>query len=283
MPTILDILKKGTEYLEKHGVEEPRLNMQHLIAHALRCDRMQLYLDFDKPLDEPQLELLRDLTRKRSKGEPLQHLLGTVEFCGQDFKTDSRALIPRPETEELAEKLSEMDWPEGLSILDIGCGSGVLGISLAKSLESRRPKLALADVSAEALTLAKENAEKVLISISEVTFYESDLFDQVEGTYDLIAANLPYIPQAEAPSLSREVLQDPPLALYGGEVGTEIYLQFLEEAPPYLNTGGRIGIEFGIGQAEELRIAAEDAGFEKVVIRKDLSGHERFLFASKSA
>ncbi len=283
MSTILDTLKKGTEYLEKYGIEEPRLNMEHLVAHALRCQRMQIYLDFDKPLDEPQLELLRDLVRKRSKGEPLQHLLGSVEFCGFEFKTDGRALIPRPETEELAEKLSEMEWNSGLRILDLGCGSGVLGLSLAKLLKSKEVHLTLADISEDALTLARENAEPVLgDDAGNVQFLQSDLFESVEGHFDLIAANLPYIPQTDAPTLSREVLRDPPIALYGGESGTELILRFLNEAGDYLNNSGRIGIEYGIGQAEELRIAAEDAGFEDVIIRKDLSGHERFLFASKS-
>src|SRR6056300_616340 len=105
MATILDTLKKGTEYLEKYEVEDARLNMEHLIAHVLKIDRMQLYLDFDRPIPETALESLRQLTKLRSKGEPLQHILGCVEFCDLEFKSDARALVPRPETEEMVSLL----------------------------------------------------------------------------------------------------------------------------------------------------------------------------------
>ena len=106
MATILDTLKKGSEYLQRHGVDEARLNMELLLAHVLKVDRMRLYLDFDKQLSESHLDSLRELTKRRSRGEPVQHLLGTVEFCDLDFLTDARALIPRPETEELAWRVS---------------------------------------------------------------------------------------------------------------------------------------------------------------------------------
>lgn len=279
MATILDTLKKGTEYLQKYGVDEARLNMEHLIAHVLEVERMQLYLDFDRPLDEPALESLRDLTKRRSRGEPLQHLLGTVEFLDNEFKTDGRALIPRPETEELASILSGRSWPEGISILDMGCGSGVIGLSLAKAMSDRNPSLFLADVSADALTLAQENSDSLDTS---TTLIESDLFSAVDGKFDLIVANLPYIPNAEETTLSREVQNDPALALYGGELGTEVIERFLKEAPNYLNPSGSIALEFGIDQAARLRQCAGDSGFSNIEIQSDLSGIERFLFASIS-
>ena len=279
MATILDTLKKGTEYLQKYQVDEARLNMEHLIAHVLKVDRMQLYLDFDRPLDEVELVSLRDLTKRRSRGEPLQHLLGTVEFFDNEFKTDARALIPRPETEELTSILAGKNWPDGVSILDMGCGSGVIGLSLAAALTEKSPSLLLADVSPDALALAWENSD--LLGTS-ATFVESDLFSAVDGQFDLIVANLPYIPNAEETNLSREVQRDPSLALYGGELGTEVIERFLEKAPDFLKPSGAIALEFGIGQASQLRLIAGKAGFSDVEIRSDLSGIERFLFSSIS-
>ena len=285
MATILDTLKKGTEYLEKYGIEEARLNMEHLIAHVLKVDRMQLYLDFDRPLDEEALSSLRELTKERSRGKPLQHLLGTIEFSGFEFTIDNRALIPRPETEELVEKILAQGWDEETSelrILDMGCGSGVLGLTLFHKLADQEPEVVLSDISTEALSLAQENARRQGAPNDRITLLESDLFDQISGEFDFIAANLPYIPNRENTELSREVLQDPELALYGGEEGTEIILKFLSEAPHYLRNGGKIALEFGFGQAPELQAKAEEYGFDSVRIEKDLSGNERFLFATKS-
>lgn len=282
MATILDTLKKGTEYLEKHEVEDARLNMEHLIAHVLKIDRMQLYLDFDRPIPEPALESLRELTKLRSKGEPLQHILGSVEFCDLEFKSDARALVPRPETEEMVSLLLSHDWPEKLSLLDIGCGSGVIGLSLVHHLGDRIERAVLSDISSEALALAAENAESLGLT-DRVELVESDLLENITGHFELIAANLPYIPSAEETSLSREVQRDPSQALYGGEVGTEIINRFLSDSIEHTDTGGVVVIEYGIGQHEDLRVLAEDLGYFPVEIKADLSGIERFLFAVKSA
>lgn len=281
MATILDTLKKGTEYLEKYEIEEARLNMELLIAHVLKVERMQLYVDFDRPLTESTLAPLRELTKRRSRGEPLQHLLGTVEFCDLEFVSDSRALVPRPETEELTLLLLQKDWPENTRILDLGCGSGVIGLSLAHHLAAKQAQVTLADISPEALSLARENAGK--LGISSLTFLESDLFSAVDDQFDLIVANLPYIPQSEETQLSREVQRDPSLALYGGEEGTEIILRFFDEVGPHLLPGGLIALEYGINQHETLKKAADDRAYHPVEISKDINGIERFLFATKSS
>ena len=284
MATILDTLKKGAEYLQRHEVDEARLNMELLIAHVLKVGRMQLYLDFDRPLTEPQIATLRELTVRRGKGEPLQHLLGTVEFCDLDFLTDSRALVPRPETEELTRHLLNRNWSDEVAILDMGCGSGVIGLSLAHHLAGRGARVTLADVSPEALALARENAARLLPGSTALTWVESDLFAGLgETRHDLIVANLPYIPRSAETALSREVLRDPPLALYGGDEGTEVMARFLAEAPRHLLPGGSIAMEFGIDQGPPLAALAEAAGFTGVTLRKDLGGIERFLFATKSA
>ena len=166
MTTVLETIDGGTRYLEKRGIEDARRNMQMLVAHQLGCTRMDLYLQFDRPLEEPMLAPLRELLKKRGEGIPLQHLLGTVWFHKYEFKTDARALIPRPETEELTEWILSWPLPETQRVLDMGCGSGVIGLSLAKS----RPAwdLVLADVSEEALSLARENATKLAVENVEL-------------------------------------------------------------------------------------------------------------------
>lgn len=284
MATILDTLKKGADYLRRHEVEESRLNMELLLAHVLKIDRMRLYLDFDRPLSEAQLAALRSLTMRRGKGEPLQHLLGTVEFCDLEFATDARALVPRPETEELARILLARPWREGARVLDLGCGSGVIGLSLARHLAPKAIDAVLADISPEALALARENAARLLPCPERVRFVESDLFSGLAGErFDLIAANLPYIPSSSETLLSREVRRDPSVALYGGESGTELIERFLAEAGDHLRPGGAIAAEFGADQATLLRLRAAEADFESVEVRKDLDGRERFLFAVKRA
>ncbi len=280
MTTVLDALQKGTEYLSKHGIDEARLNMQHLLAHTLKCNRMQLYVDFDRPLDETVLEKLRGFMRRRSKGEPLQHILGEVEFLGREFHCDERGLIPRPETERLTELLTRMPWPPETRILDVGTGSGVIGLSLVCELEKQAATATLADVSEAALALAEENRKRLEIDPGRVEFLQSDLFSNVETKFHLIAANLPYIPQAEIPTLSLEVQCDPGLALNGGEIGTEIMERFLAACPQYLEPGGTVAMEFGFGQADALKGMAAAAGLTDVRIVKDYQDQERFLFAT---
>lgn len=254
--------------------------MQYLLALVLDCDRMQLYLDFDQPMDEASLERLRELVKRRGEGRPLQHLMGTVEFCGFEFKCDGRGLVPRPETEQLVELIVAKEWPQGVRILDMGTGSGVIGLALAGKLgEKLAATVALADLSADALALAEENRKLLGMGEDRVCLLESDLFGGVGGRFDLIVANLPYIPQGDLQKLSREVQWDPKLALVGGQQGTEIMERFLNECPGYLNPGGKVAMEFGFQQAKGLKKMAVAAGFGKVEIVSDDSGHERFLFA----
>jgi release factor glutamine methyltransferase len=281
MKTVLETLRSGTPWLEKTGVENARLNMEHLLAKVLGCRRMQLYMDFDRPLAEEQLAPLRELLKRRGKGEPLQHLLGTVEFMGREFLCDARALIPRPETEELVEKIvaeyrRERAVPPR-EILDMGTGSGVIGLSLALAFPEAR--VVLADVSAEALSLARANAGKLELSAERVTFVESNLFSALTGRrFDLIAANLPYIAAEEIPALSREVQHDPVLALDGGPRGTELIAGFIAALPQHLTLHGFTALEVGAGQTEELAELMRRAPLRDVQAVNDLSRRDRFLF-----
>jgi release factor glutamine methyltransferase len=282
--TVLETIRSGTPYLEKAGVENARLNMEHLLAKVLGCRRMQLYLDFDRPLSEEQLIPLRDLVKRRAKREPLQHLLGNVEFAGREFRCDARALIPRPETDHLYELVSALyktpETPPPTHIIDMGTGSGVLGLSLA--LAWTEAITTLVDVSDDALALARENAVAHGLAEPRVHFIHSDLWTSVPpgAPFDLVVANLPYIPEADRASLSPEVHHDPPLALYGGPVGSELIERFLREALPRLAKGARLALEVGLGQTASLATFMEGLGLREVTIIADYSHRDRFLMAS---
>lgn len=279
MTTVLETLDKGTAYLAKKGIEDARRNMQQLVAHQLGCTRMDLYLRFDQPLDESDLAPLRDRLKRRGEGVPLQHLLGTITFHRRDFKTDARALIPRPETEELAEwLLKNAKLPENPRILDMGCGSGVLGLTLAAELPGSR--VVLADLSPDALALARENA--ALLEIGNATFVESDLFAALAGqAFDLVVANLPYVPESDRPTLSREVAHDPDLALFGGPDGLDVIRRFVPAAKHHLAPGGWLALEIGIDQSAEVESLLRAASLTDVSTLKDLSGIPRFPVGRK--
>src|SRR5712692_7371319 len=171
--TVLEVLQSMTAYFKKRNIDNPRLNAEHLLAHVLGRTRMELYLEFEKNPGETELATLRELVRRRGLGEPLQHLLGTVEFAGRVFLCDKRALVPRPETEELVELLKSKIQNPKLRILDVGTGSGVIALSLASHFPEA--DVAAIDISADALSLAHENAERLGFS-ARVNFLRGNLF-----------------------------------------------------------------------------------------------------------
>ncbi len=277
MSTVLETIDGGTRYLEKRGIEDARRNMQMLVAHQLGCTRMDLYLQFDRMIEENDLVPLRESLKKRGDGIPLQHLLGTVYFYKYEFKTDARALIPRPETEELAEWILKWELPADSQILDMGCGSGVLGLTLA----SERPgwKVTLADVSPDALSLARENAGT--LEVASANFIESDLFSAVAGPFDGIVANLPYVPDSERARISKEVSHDPELALFSGADGLDLIRRFIPEAFERLKPGGWLVLEIGHDQASQVAEILKTSAFTDIEVKTDLSGIPRFPFARR--
>jgi release factor glutamine methyltransferase len=278
MTTVLDILDKGTAYLEKRGIEDARRNMQMLVAHQLGCTRMDLYLRFDQPIPEEHLDPLRESLKKRGEGVPVQHLMGTVFFRQHEFKTDARGLIPRPETEELAEWLAkQVPLPENARVLDMGTGSGCLGLSLAHDFPTAR--VTLADISPDALALARENAG--FTGIANVDFIETDLFSAIpsDARFDLIVANLPYVPEGE--EVAKEVRHDPALALFSGKDGLDLIRRFIPDAHRFLAPGGWLALEIGIDQSSEVEALLRDASFTDVLTLNDLSGIPRFPVARR--
>jgi release factor glutamine methyltransferase len=274
--TLLEVLQSTTAYFTKHKIESPRLNAEHLIAHVLKMSRLELYLEFETKLNEQELVQLRDLVKRRGQGEPLQHLLGTVEFSGQTFVSDKRAMVPRPETEELVEFLKSQISNAKSQILDIGTGSGVIALSLAKQFPEA--KVVAVDISDDALALARENAARLGLS-ERVQFQSGDLLENLDERFDLIVANLPYISMQDRHLLAREVLHDPEVALFAGPAGDEIVRRLIDQAPPHLNPGGLLALEIGLNQAEGLSNSLRQKNYHDIELKRDYSSIPRFLLA----
>jgi len=271
--SVLEVIQSTTAYFQKSGVDSPRLNIEHLLAHVLGKKRMDLYLAFDRPLDESELEPLRVLVKRRAAGEPLQHLLGTAEFHGRTFLCDARALVPRPETEQLCELL--LATPPAARVLDVGTGSGVIALTLAAAWPEARVEAV--DLSPDALALAQENAARLNLA-TRVTFTHSDLLANVSGPFDLIVANLPYVARDEIPKLAREVQRDPLTALDGGPDGLDVFRRFLPQAAQ--NLRGQLALEIGHDQSRALAALLSAHNFQDIRAQKDYQGNDRFLFAT---
>ncbi len=274
--TTLEVLNAAASYLDKYGVESPRLNAEHLLAHVLGMRRrIDLYLQFEQPLSEGQRAPLRELVKRRAEGIPLQHILGEVEFCGHIFTCDARALIPRPETELLVELVLK-ESKAAASILDVATGSGVIGLSVALA----RPDIAvtLCDISTDALSLATANAMRHGIA-DRVKRKESDLIDSVEGIFDVIVSNPPYIPTSDIGTLSREVQHDPVLALDGGPDGLRIVEKLIKASLASLSPRGLLALEIGHDQAARVVAILQTHNFRDIVVHRDYQDVERFVFS----
>src|SRR5437868_888807 len=273
--TLLEVLQSTTAYFRKHRIDNPRLNAEHLLAHVLGRTRMELYLEFDRPLDGAELAPLRDLVKRRGQGEPLQHLLGTVEFCGQTFLIDKRAMVPRPETEQLVELLRSRIENRESRIVDVGTGSGVIALSLAAALPEAM--VTATDVSDAALALARENATRLGLD-TRVVFVKTDLLGGIAEGCDVIVANLPYVATRDRAMLSAEVLIDPEIALFGGERGDEIIRKLIEMARSHLKPGGLLALEVGLGQADDLAAFMAEKNYHDIKTERGYAGVIRFLF-----
>ena len=276
--TVLEVLQSTTTYFQKHNIESSRLNAEYLLAHVLGRKRIELYLEFERELNESELTPLRVLVKRRGAGEPLQHLLGTVEFCGRSFRCDKRALVPRPETEQFVELLishfkSEIAYSR---MLDVGTGSGVIALTLAS--EFPKAEIVGADISEDALVLASENAERLGLA-DRVRLLRSDLLESVQPGFAVIVANLPYVSIEERDNLSREVLHEPEVALFAGARGDELMRQLIAQAPSWFRPRGILAMEIGIGQSETLVAALAEKNYRDIWTEKDYSGVIRFLFA----
>ncbi len=284
--TVLQAIQRSAGFLARRGVESPRLQVEWMLAQLLRMPRMKLYLNFDQALSGPEQDALRTMVVRRGDREPLQHILGTAVFCEWEFVVGPQALIPRPETEMLA----EMAWKwlnnratvgtGRIRALDFGTGTGCLAIAIA--LKSPAAEVTALDISAEALALAQANAGR-LGAAGRVCFNLGDGFAAVaDGTvFDLIVSNPPYIPRAEIETLEPEVrLHDPRAALDGGEDGLDFYRLLAAEGRSKLAPEGLLMLEIGEGQASAVRAIFESQKWVVEPAARDYTGRERFITAA---
>jgi release factor glutamine methyltransferase len=287
--TVLEVIRRSTVYLERHGVESPRLTIELLLAHVLRLPRLQLYLQFERELTEAQRDSLRELVRRRGNREPLQHLVGTASFCGLEVAVNRDVLIPRPETELLAERggsfLTRLAVGRGegaaLAALDFGTGSGCLAVALAARCPTVR--VWAVDTSAAALAVARANAARHGVD-GRILFCAGDGFAALppEARFDLIVANPPYIPSGDIAGLPPEVRDyEPRQALDGGPDGLKFFRCLAVEGGTRLRDGGRLMAEFGDGQERALEALFGAAAWDIESIVPDDTGRPRILIAHR--
>ena len=284
--TVLEAIQKSAEFLGKRGVESPRLQTELLLAHLLKMPRMKLYLNFDRVLTVPETAALRELIKRRGLREPLQHITGATSFCGYEMTVNRHVLVPRPETEWLA----EAGWqflatrpPESVTALDLCTGSGCIAIALAAKCPSAT--VVATDISAEALSLARQNATANGVA-ERIEFSAGDGFTALAAAatraFDLIASNPPYIPSGEIATLDPEVRDfDPRLALDGGDDGLSFYRRLAAAAAQFLRPAGKIMLEFGDGQADAIKNIFESEKWIVEAVLADYSHRARILVARR--
>ena len=283
--TVLEILNRTKTFFEKKGVPDARLDAEYIISHGLGMkSRMDIYLNFEKPLTAAELDTLRPLVARRANREPLQHIIGDTSFRGFIIKCDTRALVPRPETEMLVDMAKEsLKGIENPFIVEVGTGTAAISIACAKEIAGA--KVLATDISEDALSLARENADANELGAnaesSNLTFAQGDLLDavKVDQKIDCLIANLPYIPDGEKGKLQPEVDKfDPALALYGGPDGLDLVRKLLAQTEGKLSAGAPILLEIGSEQAEALKNeAANYPWLEFSGIHKDYCGNIRFV------
>jgi release factor glutamine methyltransferase len=279
--SILEVIQRSADFLAKKGVVSPRLQVELLLARALGMPRMRLYLSFERVLTEVELDMLRGLVQRRGQREPLQYIVGSTSFCGLEMTLDPRVLIPRPETELLAER----GWKflrscAGTPLaLDLGTGSGCLAIALAQNAPASQ--IHATDFSGEALELARQNAERHQVA-GRICWHHGDLFAAVpaELRFDLILSNPPYIPSARIDTLEPEVREhEPRRALDGGADGLDFYRRIAAQARPFLRAGGRLMVELDDDGAEAAREIFQKENWSVEAVEMDANRTPRILIA----
>ncbi|HVE83578.1 MAG TPA: peptide chain release factor N(5)-glutamine methyltransferase [Myxococcales bacterium] len=280
--TIRRVLGWTSQHFEKRAVDAPRLTAEVLLAHALSTTRVRLYVDLDRPLAPGELKAFRALIERRTSGEPTQYLTGEREFYNRRFAVDARVLVPRPETELLAEAaLRELPAGAPARVLDLCTGSGCLAVTLAA--EREQLSVLATDLSPGACEVARANAEALGVG-SRVTVREGDLFAAVPSgmTFDAVVSNPPYVRTGEIDGLSAEVRREPRMALDGGADGLDLLRRVVREAPPFLKPGGLLALEIGETQGEAVRALLTEAGYTQVSVEKDLERRDRHAFGRRA-
>ncbi len=276
--TVGRLLSATAEFLAGKGSATPRLDAELLLARVLALTKVQLYVGFERLVEPAELDRYRELVRRRAQHEPVAYILGEKEFYGLKLKTTPAALIPRPETELLVDealRLAKKHWPEeALQVADIGCGGGAIALALARELP--KAEILAVDLSAEALALARTNAQDLGLA-ERLAFFEGDLAAPLAGRrFHLVCANLPYVPDSEMAGLMPDVGgHEPHLALNGGPEGLALIRRLLKDAPGLLHPGGRVLLEIWPGSLAALTASAAQFNLTVEGVLRDLAGHQR--------
>lgn len=287
-PTVLEIIKSSTELLEKKNISNPRLNVELLLCELMNCDRVKLYLDFEKPLTKSELDLYRDWFKRRLNYEPLQYITGNAYFYGYKFKVNKSVLIPRQETEILVEKvLNEIksNSKEIINILEIGTGSGCISIALGKKLDdiNSNYNITAIDISQEALDVAKSNLKQIGANSDKITFVEKDVFtiDNFNKDIDYVISNPPYIPFNEFENLDDEVNKfEPSISLTDFKDGLSFYKKIIELYSSPVITG-KLFFEIAYNQKENLEKLLKEFVNLKHSFYRDYNDNHRVLEVNK--
>lgn len=280
---IREVLDKADQYLAKHEVDSSRLDAEVLLADLLDTERIKLYVNYDYPLTEDQLSAYRERLKQRARGVPVDYILGYTEFMSLEFAIDEGVLVPRPETEELVEKILKFcrgnDWQQP-RIVDLGTGSGAIMISLAHYLPESR--VIGTEISSRAVETARKNIKAHELSDRTAVLTGSwgePLLPEKENEVDLVVSNPPYISEEDMKNLPGNVKQEPDRALAGGEDGLQCYRELIPEAARLLRPNGLLALEIGCEQGEELTaIFAGDRNWKNFELKQDGCGRDRFIF-----
>ena len=273
--TVIEVLKAASGHLQKHGSDSARLDAEVLLAQALRMRRLDLYLQFDRPLSDEELSDYRDLTKRRARGEPVAYLVGHKEFMALDFEVTPAVLVPNPDTEVLVQRAVEIarQAQAPLRVADVGTGSGNIAIAIAHY--SPEVELWASDLSRDALEVASRNVAKHGLT-QRVHLACGDLLDPLPGGFDLVCANLPYV--AAGAKLPSEVTAQPASALFAEEGGAALVIRLMETSVTRLNPGGRVLAEVDPGIVPKVTVAAKRA-FSNLTVHRDLGGRDRVIEA----
>lgn len=273
---IEELLRCGKEKLEKQKVEDASIISRILMQYVLKIDRNKLIINKNDNVDINKENEYKEYIEKIIKGKPVQYITNNQEFMKLNFYVDENVLIPQPDTEILVEKvIKSIDIMENIEILDMCTGSGCIGISLAKNIKNT--KVTLVDISKEAIEIAKKNAIQNEVE-NKITFIQSDMFENVKGKFDIIVSNPPYIKTDIIQTLDKQVQNEPHIALDGGEDGLDFYKILINEAHKYLKKDGKIFLEIGYDQKQEVEnLTKQSKHYKKIETIKDLSQNDRVI------
>lgn len=279
---LIDLLGATDEFFRTRGIEAPRRNAEALFAKALGVPRIELYLQHDRPLKEAELGQIRELIRRRASREPLQYILGEVDFCGATIQVGNGLLVPRPETEELvAEVIKSV--PPNARVLDMGSGTGCIAAAIAKHIETAR--VLAVDIDADAVAQVNVNAQRNGVAdrvvARQADMYAPTFLSIAREPFDVIISNPPYLREDELATLEPEVRDfERKHALVSGVRGDECYVRIAELLPHVLKKGGLLGLEFGLNQAERIRELFAPM-LSEITVHRDMQGKERFLIGRR--